>query len=422
MLAPGSFTRASVPVRAEDHFERSQIRRAKRYARGRAALGATATAAELALLAALVVRARRSGAKQAVAAGATGTASDAGATGGPGASGRLEVARGAAAGAGLALASMLVTAPAGALSHVHGRRYGLATQSWKGWFSDLVRVGAIQAAFAAAAGGAAVALMRRWPARWWAPAAGIWWSFSAALAALSPVVLDPLFNDFVALDDDALARRVLELGERAGVRLGRVLRVDASRRTSAANAYVAGLGPTKRVVLFDTLLDSCSAEEVAVVVAHELAHVRHRDVWRVLAFAALTCAPATLTVQRIAAALAPDAQGTAGALPALALAGGAAAALLSPGASLLSRAVERRADSFALELSRAAEAYISFQRRIAVRNLADLQPGRVRRALLSHPPVLERIAVAAAFATAAAPEPICDGPSGSPRPRTRAGS
>ena len=91
------------------------------------------------------------------------------------------------------------------------------------------------------------------------------------LAALAPVVLDPVFNDFTPLPEGETRSDVLELARAAGVKVGEVYSVDASRRTTAANAYVAGLGPTKRVVLFDTLLDRYSRDEIRVVVAHELA-------------------------------------------------------------------------------------------------------------------------------------------------------
>ena len=91
-------------------------------------------------------------------------------------------------------------------------------------------------------------------------------------------MLDPLFNDFTPLPEGETRSDVLELAAAAGVKVGEVFSVDASRRTTAANAYVAGLGPTKRVVLYDTLLDRYSRDEVRVVVAHELAHVRNRDV------------------------------------------------------------------------------------------------------------------------------------------------
>ena len=131
---------------------------------------------------------------------------------------------------------------------------------------------------AAGAGGAAVAVTRRYPRRWWVPASAGSVLFGAGLAALAPVVLDPMFNEFTPLPEGETRSDVLELARAAGVKVGEVYSVDASRRTTAANAYVAGLGPTKRVVLFDTLLDRYSRDEIRVVVAHELAHVRNRDV------------------------------------------------------------------------------------------------------------------------------------------------
>ena len=121
---------------------------------------------------------------------------------------------------------------------------------------------------------------RRYPRTWWLPAAAGSVAFGAVLAALAPVVLDPIFNDFTPLPEGETRADVLELARAAGVKVGEVYSVDASRRTTAANAYVTGLGPTKRVVLFDTLLDRYSRDEVRMVVAHELAHVRHRDVPR----------------------------------------------------------------------------------------------------------------------------------------------
>src|SRR5205085_6559223 len=120
--------------------------------------------------------------------------------------------------------------------------------------------------------------------------------------ALAPVVLDPVFNDFTPLPEGETRSDVLDLAYAAGVRVGEVYSVDASRRTTAANAYVTGLGPTKRVVLFDTLLDRYSRDEVRLVVAHELAHVRHRDVQRSVLYAAIVAPAAALAVQRLSGA------------------------------------------------------------------------------------------------------------------------
>jgi STE24 endopeptidase len=176
-----------------------------------------------------------------------------------------------------------------------------------------------------------------------------------------------------------------------------VYSVDASRRTTAANAYVTGLGPTKRVVLFDTLLDRYSRDEIRLVVAHELAHVRHRDVPRNVAYAAIIAPALALAVQRLSWALSPERE-TPATLPALALAAALVGGPIGVIGNRLSRAVERRADQFALELAGAPEAFVSFERAIALQNLADLEPPWwVSRLLSTHPPTAERIGAAVAF-------------------------
>jgi STE24 endopeptidase len=231
-------------------------------------------------------------------------------------------------------------------------------------------------------------------------------AFGGLLAALAPVVLDPLFNDFTPLPEGQTRSDVLELARGAGVRVREVYSVDASRRTTAANAYVTGLGPTKRVVLYDTLLDRYPRDEIRLVVAHELGHVRHRDVPRAVAYAAIVAAPLALAVQRLSWALSPE-RGTPATLAPLALSAALASAPIGLIGNRLSRAVERRADTFALELAGAPQAFVSFERTIALQNVADLEPPRwVSRLLSSHPPTAERIGAAVAFAergTAARP-------------------
>src|SRR4051794_41742022 len=118
-----------------------------------------------------------------------------------------------------------------------------------------------------------------------------------------PVVLDPIFNRFTALPPGQTRSDVLELAEAAGVDVGEVYEVDASRRTTAANAYVNGLGHTKRVVLYDTLLERFTRDEVRLVVAHELGHVRYRDVTHGLLWLALVTPLGLFAVKRLAEAL-----------------------------------------------------------------------------------------------------------------------
>jgi STE24 endopeptidase len=260
----------------------------------------------------------------------------------------------------------------------------------------MVKAGAIEAVMAGAIGAGVTELTRRYPRDWWLPAAVGSIGLGTLLGALAPIVLDPLFNDFTPLPDGTLRGDVMALATQAGVRVGQVFSVDASRRTTAANAYVTGLGPTKRVVLFDTLLDRYDRDEVRSVVAHELAHVAHRDVLRGVAFGALVAVPGALATQRLSWALSPARSGAA-VLPALALAGGLVTAPTGVIANRMSRAIERRADATAIRLAGAPEAFIAFERAIALQNIADLDPPAWVVALLStHPSTAERIGAALA--------------------------
>ena len=376
VLAPRGGTIAAAPVDPAEHFDAAQIARARRYARGQLALGAAGAACEAALLAWLVRRDRGRAPAGSVLALA----------------GR---------GAGLSLGLAAATLPLGALMRKRALDAKLATQSWPGWAADVARSSALAAGFAATGAVVVTALSRRYGERWWAPAAAGSVGVAVLVTLAGPVLLEPIFNDFTPLEDGELRREVLALAQRAGVRVGEILEVDASRRTSVANAYVSGLGATRRVVLFDTLTSTFTMEEARTVVAHELAHVRYRDVPRLLVFAAIVAPAGTRAVAAVAARL--DDRTTPG-LPALALAGAVVSGALGIVARRLSRAVERRADSFALALTDAPEAFVSFERRITRQNLADPDPPRwLTRLLATHPPIVERIGIADAYAAGARP-------------------
>ncbi len=379
LLSPRAPVIEPVPVAAEAYFSPEEIERGRAYARPQRALGLVRLGVDLLALGAIVARPPRGLARLA----------------------SRPVLGGAGAAAGLSAVLIVPALPLSALSRRRAMAAGLDTQSWGGWFADLGKALGIQAALAAGAGSAVVAVSRSRPRSWWLPAAAGSVGFGALLAALAPVLLEPVFNDFTPLPEGETRSDVLELAARAGVKVGEVYSIDASRRTTAANAYVSGLGPTKRVVLYDTLLDRYSRDEIRLVVAHELGHVRHRDVPRNVAYAAVTAPAAALAVQRLSWALSPE-RGTPGALPALALAAALISAPLGLVGNRLSRALERRADQFSLELAAAPDAFISFERTIALQNVADLDPPRwVSRLMATHPPTLERIGAAVAFAAQA---------------------
>ena len=214
-----------------------------------------------------------------------------------------------------------------------------------------------------------------------------------------PVVLDPLFNTFKPLPAGQTRDDVLELAERAGVDIGEVYSVDASRRSTAANAYVAGLGHTKRVVLYDTLLDNFTRDEVRLVVAHELAHVHHRDVPNGLLYLAIVTPFGLFAVARLTRRLSPNgAEPGPAVLPALALGLVVMTTTITTISNQLSRRVEARADSYALTLTGEPEPFIGFEKRIALRNLSDPDPPDWQTFLLAtHPPTVERIGMGVAY-------------------------
>jgi STE24 endopeptidase len=395
LLAPREPLSAPEPVEPSDYFSAEEIATGRSYARPQAALSLTRSAVELVAVAA------------AVAHGSSRLPD-------PGPTAKLSLTRPAdrrpvaeavqAAGAGVALtvSTTLLTLPLSAVSRQRSIRAGLATDSWSGWGVDLIKSGAIEATLTGGLLAGSSALASRTGRCWWAYASAGIICFGVAAVTLGPVVMDPVFNRFDPLPHGETRSDVLALANAAGVDVGEVYSVDASRRTTAANAYVNGLGPTKRVVLFDTLLADSGRDEVRFVVAHELGHVHHRDVPRQLVFMAL-CAPSmTFAIQQLTHAWAGRLTGPR-AVPALALASWVVGVPMVLAGVGLSRAVERRTDQFGLTLSDAPEGLISFFRRIAVQNRADVTAaGFGRRLFATHPPITERIGAALTYRRATA--------------------
>ncbi len=319
--------------------------------------------------------------------------------------GRRPILGAAAAGAGLSLLLVAVDLPLSAWSHERAVDVGLSTQDWPDWLADLAKSAAIGAAFAAVGGALGLALVRRFPRHWWAPGAVVVVAFGVITIWLFPVVIDPIFNDFEKLPPGPTRSDVLELADKAGVDVGEVYKVDASRRTTAANAYVNGLGHSKRVVLFDNLISGFPRDEVRLVVAHELGHQKHNDLLRGLAWLALVAPAGTFLTQRLAEAFGrraglgdPARKPGPAALPAIALAVALVTFGLGVAGNVLSRQVEARADAFALRLTNDPGSFVQFERRIALRNISDPDPPPVWSALFgTHPTTLDRIGIGEAF-------------------------
>jgi STE24 endopeptidase len=248
---------------------------------------------------------------------------------------------------------------------------------------------------------ALVGLARALPVAWPAVAALGAAALVLLLGLVAPVVLEPLFNRFESLPDRELAAELRELSERAGVPVRDVLVADASRRTRKENAYVSGLGRTRRVVLYDTLLNRATRAEVRLVTAHELAHRRERHVAKGAAFSALGAAAFVLVLWGLLSwPPVLDAVGATGAddpriAPFVLFVAAVLELLVLPFGSALSRRWERLADRFSLELTDDLAAFEAAHVALARSNLADLAPPRMVYFLLfTHPTPPERLQAA----------------------------
>ena len=319
---------------------------------------------------------------------------------------RRPVLGGAAAGAGISLLLVLVELPLSAWRHDRAVDVGLSTQAWIDWFGDVAKATGIDAVFAAAGGALALVLVRRFRRHWWAPGAVVVVGFGVVTIWLFPVVIDPIFNKFEKLPPGPTRSDVVELAERAGVDVGEVFRVDASRRTTAANAYVGGLGHSKRVVLYDNLISGFPRDEVRTVVAHELGHQKHNDLGRGLLWLAIVAPAGTFLTQRLAEVFSrgglgdPDIRPVPAVLPAIALALALVSFGVGAASNVLSRQVEGRADAFALRMTEDPDAFVSLERRLALRNVSDPDPPALLHALFgTHPTTIERIGIGEAWRT-----------------------
>jgi len=274
------------------------------------------------------------------------------------------------------------------------RSWGFSTQGAGGWFVDRAKGLAVSIVLAAAAWAAAVALARALPGWWAVPAAAALALAVLFLSFLEPVVLEPLFNRFRPLEDESLAADLRRLSELAGVPVRDVFVADASRRTTKVNAYVSGIGRTRRVVLFDTLLEAADHGAVRVVVAHELGHRRDRHVAKLtlLAMAGAVAAVAVLWAVLGTRVAQPQT------LPEALLLLLALELVALPPGSWLSRRWERAADRCSLDLTEEPAAFDRAHAGLARRNLSDLEPSRlVYVFLFSHPTPPERLALGRAW-------------------------
>ena len=282
------------------------------------------------------------------------------------------------------------------------RRYGLSTEATTHWWLDRLKANGVGLVLAVLSALIVCYLLQWSPRYWWAVAAVCFGAIIVVLAQLAPVVLLPFFYTVKPLQRRELADRLVALAQRAGARVLGVFEWQLSDRTRKANAALTGIGRTRRILLSDTLLAEHSDDEIEVILAHELAHHVHHDIWTGIALEVALLTLGLFATDRILdmsiGHFGLSGKADVAGLPILVLAGGAVSLLLLPVVNAVSRAHERRADRYALDMTSNADAFISAMKRLGTQNLAEERPSRLVELLFhSHPPIASRLEAARAW-------------------------
>lgn len=274
--------------------------------------------------------------------------------------------------------------------YIVDHRFHLSTQSLKDWSVDELKSLGIEVAFGVLAGVTLYYLIRT-TTLWWLAAAALFAIFSILLSIILPYVLMPIFHKVTPLADPSLKDTLLEMSGKVGARsVDRVLVADESSKSIRANAFFSGIGGSKAIVLFDTLLNSFTRREVITVVAHELGHYVNKDIWKEAGLSGVLTLPpfffADFAVRQAANSLGLASMADPAGVPIIIAILVGVSFLLQPFSNGISRVMERRADEFALRAADDSDAQSSAERRLADLSLAVDKPNRlVELFFYSHP-------------------------------------
>jgi STE24 endopeptidase len=280
-------------------------------------------------------------------------------------------------------------------------RFGQSNQSFRDWVIDQIKGLAVGAPIGLIVLELLYLALRVTGALWWLWAAMGMLIFTVVLSNLAPVLIAPLFNKYIPLGEEhrELADRLLDLARRANTKVKGVFKYDMSKRTKAANAALAGVGNTRRIVIGDTLINEFSTDEIETVLAHELGHHVHRDIPVLIAFSTLSTTVslfiASLVLNWAIRYFGFSGPADVAAFPALSLIFGAYGLITMPIGNAVSRWRESMADDYALQATGKKEAFASAFTRLANQNLGEVDPEKwVVFLFYTHPPLGERIAKA----------------------------
>ncbi len=277
-------------------------------------------------------------------------------------------------------------------------RYGFNTTTTQLWLTDLLKSTVLTMLLLSVLVAGAFTLIRWSPGFWWLWVWGLFAAVSIFLIYISPYVIEPLFFKFSPVEEKGLEEEIRAMMEKARVQVKRVMQVDASRRSRHSNAYFAGIGRVKRIVLFDTILTQMNHREILAILAHEVGHWKKGHILKRLilteAGGLLACYLAFRLLQwgglpGLVGLMLPSFSAQ---LVILMFLGSLAAFSLTPFLSWLSRRQEWQADQFACELSSAPDALATALIKLSRENLANIHPHPLyAKVYYSHPPVVERV-------------------------------
>jgi len=302
------------------------------------------------------------------------------------------------------LVYQLITSP---LAYYSGfilpHRYGISTMSLKAWLQDLFKGLALSLVLEAVAVTLIYGLLAFQPLTWWLWVAIIMLFFSVLMANLAPVLIFPLFYKFTPLPEGELTERLLALAQRANTKVRGVYAMQMSNKTTAANAALMGLGNTRRIVLGDTMVDRYIVDEIEVVLAHELGHHVHRDIWKLIISQSVLMLGglyiANLILHRVVAQGFYHSLTDPATLPFFFLLTGIFSLVVMPISNGYSRLIEYQADDYALQSTRKVEQFKSAMTRLANQNLSEIEPSPIVEFLFySHPSISKRLKHADEFA------------------------
>lgn len=287
-------------------------------------------------------------------------------------------------------------------SYIMEHKYELSNQSIGGYFFEKLKGLLLGALLGGPLLCAFYYILKNFGDNWWLVLGIFLFFFSVVMGRLAPTLIMPLFYKFTPLENDTVKERILQLAKKAGVKINGIFAFNMSKNTKKANAAFTGMGKSKRIILGDTLLESFDENEIETVFAHEMGHYTKKHILKLTAVSTLlTFAGLFITAKLYALTL-----GWFGftsvyqlsALPLLFLWLSLYSLITSPITNIMSRKFEWEADTYALEITKNREAFISAMEKLADQNLADKQPNKIIEFLFhSHPSLDKRIEFARGY-------------------------